>query len=99
MGFLRKLFKPALARPPRLPAGSFTVDSEGRVMSSTLPHSFSATNLDEIAQEVLLYFQSAQLAHLPVRELIVHYPALRLSARELRGGAIVFLSPRAPGRR
>jgi hypothetical protein len=26
-------------------------------------------------------------------ELIVYYPALKITARELRGGAIVYLSP------
>jgi len=28
--------------------------------------------------------------------LIINYPSLKITARELRGGAIVFLSPRTP---
>ena len=30
---------------------------------------------------------------MPLSEIIIHYSALKLLARELRGGAIVFLMP------
>ena len=94
MGILNRIFKPA---PPvnlmRLPAGSFTVDPKGRIITSTVTQSFPAAFLQEIGAQVLGTFQSAQIADLPLSELIVHYSSLTLTARELRGGAIVFLSP------
>jgi hypothetical protein len=37
-------------------------------------------------------FRSSQAAQLPLEELVVHYPGLKITAREMRGGAIVFLS-------
>ena len=42
----------------------------------------------------LRVFRSAQHQRLPLREICVHYAGLRLTARELRGGAIIFFSPR-----
>jgi len=37
-------------------------------------------------------FRAGQTAQLPLEELVVHYPGLKITAREMRGGAIVFLS-------
>ena len=93
MGFLKGIRKETPCPPQRLPAGSFTVDPEGRVVSCTLPQSFPAARLQEIGRQVLAFFHGAREAHVGVRELIVLYPSLKLSAREMRGGAIVFLSP------
>jgi hypothetical protein len=98
MGFLKQIFKPAPARLARLPCGSFTVDRQGRVVTYTLPQSFPMARMQEIGRHVLAYFRSAQHAQMPVRELIVQYRALRLAARELRGGAIVFLAPQGLNR-
>ena len=95
MGFLNQLFRGPPAKLVKLPSGSFTVDHTGRVITSTLPQTFPAANLQEMGRAVLAYFQGAQQAQIPVRELIVNYPVLRLSARELRGGAIIFLRPLA----
>lgn len=93
MGFLSKIFKPPPVGLVRLPMGSFTIDREGRVITCTLPQSFPMGHMQEIGRIVLAYFRGAQQAQMPVRELIVNYPALKLAARELRGGAIVFLTP------
>ena len=93
MGFLSKLFRPAPPRLAKLPSGSFTVDRTGRVITSTLPQSFPAAHLQEMGRVVLAYFQGAQQTQIPVRVVIVQYPALKLTARELRGGAIIFLTP------
>jgi hypothetical protein len=41
-------------------------------------------------------FGEAAKAQLPLAELTINYPSLKICARELRGGAIVFLSPKAP---
>ena len=80
----------------KLPSGSFTVDREGCVVVGTLPSSFPASLVNEISKQVLAAFREAAAAQLPLSELMINYPSLRISARELRGGAIVYLSPRAP---
>lgn len=92
MGLLSFFSKPA--RPLlKLPSGSFTVDRTGEVVVATLPSSFPANLTSEIGKAVLEAFRDAQEAHLPLNELVVHYPSLRVTAREMRGGAIVFLTP------
>jgi hypothetical protein len=83
------------AVPTRLPSGSFTIDAAGRVLTSTLPRSFPEHVTEEIGQEVLAAFRSGQQAGLSLSELVIHFCALRITARELRGGAIVFLSPQS----
>jgi hypothetical protein len=95
MGFLSHLKSRAPSRLTRLPSGSFTIDSEGEVISYTLPHSFPEAYMRDIGRMVIGYFRGAQEAQVRVKVLIVNYPALKLSARELQGGAIVFLAPQA----
>ncbi|MBC8003258.1 MAG: hypothetical protein H7X97_11795 [Opitutaceae bacterium] len=77
----------------RLPSGSFTVAADGHVLTSTLPQSFGAVKQKEISQAVLKAFRGAQLAGLPMTELVVQYPGIKITAREMRGGAIIFLAP------
>ena len=95
MGFLRFFAKPA---PPlvRLPSGSFTVDREGHVLVATLPSSFPKSLVQEIGRHVLETFREAQTAQLPLSELVIHYASLKISAHEMRGGAMIFLSPKTP---
>ncbi|HOC57105.1 MAG TPA: hypothetical protein PKI20_15920 [Verrucomicrobiota bacterium] len=95
MGLLKLFAKPAPTLL-RLPSGSFTVDREGTVLTGTLPSSFPANVVKDIARQVLATFGEAAAAQLPLAELIINYPSLKISARELRGGAIVFLAPKAP---
>src|SRR5881396_4046662 len=95
MGFLSRLFKSADPGLVHLPAGSFTLDREGRIMTSTLPQSFPPAHLKAIGDQVLTSFRSAKKAQMPFSEIIIHYSALKLLARELRGGAIVFLMPQS----
>jgi hypothetical protein len=98
MAFLKGILKTAPREPHRLPTGSFTVNPEGKVVTYTLPQSFPAARMVEIGRQVLAFFRGAREAHVTVRELVVLYPSLRLSARELRGGAIVFLAPQTLSR-
>jgi hypothetical protein len=98
MGFLDHLAKPAPARLSRLPSGSFTIDRDGRVITYTLPQSFPRACMHDIGRMVIGYFRGAQQAQMRVKALIVNYPALKLSARELQGGAIVFLAPQTLNR-
>lgn len=93
MGLLTLFSKPASALV-RLPTGSFTVDREGAVVASTLPSSFPLSLVSDIADQVLAAFKDADTAQLPLSELIVNYPTLKIRAREMRGGAIIFLSPK-----
>jgi hypothetical protein len=86
----------------RLPAGSFTMDGQGNIMTSTLPQGFPESQIEIIAKRVLTAFQNAKKAQMPLSELIINFSALRILARELRGGAIVFLMPTTanqPGRK
>jgi hypothetical protein len=95
MGLLNLFSKPAPTLL-RLPSGSFTVDRQARVLVGTLPSSFPAELMDDIAQQVLAAFRAAAAVQLPLCELAVNYPSLKITARELRGGAIIYLSPKAP---
>ncbi len=95
MGFLKLFSGSASSSLAKLPSGSFTVDSTGRVITSTLPQSFPPDQVREIAHTVLSTFKSAQEARLPLTEISINYSSLKLIAKELRGGAIIFLTPRA----
>jgi hypothetical protein len=91
MGFLTSWFKSA--KPLlQLHSGSFSMDRTGHILASTLPSSFPRHLLQTIGQCVTLTFKEAQGAQLPLEEIIVHYPGLKITAREMRGGAIVFIS-------
>ena len=91
MGLLSFFSKPA--RPLlQLHSGSFSLDRGGRVLATTLPSSFPPTLIQEIGRCVVDTFHDAQAAQLMLDELVVHYPGLSITARELRGGALVFLT-------
>lgn len=94
MGFLNFFSKPA-QQPAQLPSGTFSVDRTGRVLVATLPSSFPKELVSDIGQRVINAFQEAKTAQLPLNELIIQYSSLKIVARELRGGAIVFLTPQA----
>jgi hypothetical protein len=78
----------------RLPTGSFTVDCSGRVLTATLPSNFPCALVDDIARLVLQTFREASAAQLPFYELTIDYSTLKITARELRGGAWVCLTPK-----
>src|SRR4051812_37109921 len=100
MGFLSRFTSKSTAAAEettqltRLPSGSFTIDAKGNIVASTLPGTFPAEHVTAIGQAVLVIFQNAQKAQSPLSEVIINYTALKISARELRGGAIVFLAPK-----
>lgn len=86
--------RPAV-RQPKEPTlkGAFTIDARGRIISSTVPASFSASLQGELAGAVLRAFREAQAAQLTLTELVFEFCGLRVTAKEMRGGAIVFLHP------
>jgi hypothetical protein len=93
MGFLT-LFSKAAPTVLRLPSGSFTVDREGSLIVDTLPSTFPVELVHEISSEVLACFREAAAAQLPLSQISINYASLKITARELRGGAIVFLIPK-----
>jgi hypothetical protein len=101
MGLLSFIKKSKRTKLVRLPSGSFTLDRDGNVMTSTLPQGFPESQIQAVSKCVLSAFQMAKKAQMPLSELIINYAALRILARELRGGAIIFLMPSTanpPGR-
>ena len=94
MGFLN--FFPKETPLVRLPSGSFTVDRSGSIVTSTVSSSFSQEVVREIAEQVLSAFREAHEAQLPLSQLMIDYTSFKISASELRGGAVVFLLPKTP---
>jgi len=78
----------------RLPSGSFTIDRTGQVVASTLPQQFPEAQVKAIGKLILTTFQSAKEINLPLTEVFIHYASLKITAREQRGGALIFLVPR-----
>ena len=92
MGFLG-LFEQTAKSPLTIPTGCFSLDAEGAVVARTLPGSFPDQVIEEIGSHVLATFREAQNTGLGLTEISVHYASLRITARDLHGGAIVFLNP------
>jgi len=93
MGFLRNIFGSSSANVQELPTGSLTVNAQGEVVTTTVSAGYSRSLLTDIAREVLVIFREAKAAQLPLAEVTIHFASLRVTARELRGGAIIFLMP------
>ena len=92
MGFLKKLFG-GHAAVQQLPTGTITVDRQGRVVASTVSSAYPRDLLQGIGRDVLELFREARAAQMPLAEVSLHFGSLRITARELRGGAIIFLFP------
>jgi hypothetical protein len=95
MGLLNIFSKPR-AVLQRLPSGSMTVDRDGHILTTTVSSSYPTEVLEEIAGEVLGLFHEARKAQLPLNEFRIHFASLHITAREARGGALIFLSPAVP---
>lgn len=93
MGLLNFLSRSESPSMVPLPSGSFTVDRSGRTVVSTLPSSFPKELMDDIAKQVLATFSDSKEIQLALNELVIHYPSLKIIARELRGGALIFMVP------
>jgi hypothetical protein len=92
MGILKKLFG-SNAAVQQLPTGTVTVDRQGNIVTSTVSSAYPKSLLREIGGDVLELFREARAAQMPLAEISVHFGSLRITARELRGGAIIFLFP------
>jgi hypothetical protein len=93
MGILNLFSRSRSTKLVKMPSGSFTLDRDGKVMSSTLPQSFPSDFVRQIGDHVLTAFGKAKKAQMPLTELVVNYATFKLLARELRGGAMIFLMP------
>ena len=94
MGILKPFTRAAKPlRPERLPSGCYTIHRGGELVASTLPSGFPREAMLEIGKVVVAAFQSAQSANLPLTDLHLKYSGLTITAREMRGGALIFLQP------
>jgi len=94
MGILNRIFgMPASVQ--QLPAGTVTVDRQGQVVTSTVSSVIPLAQLEAVGRDVLELFREARVAQSPLAEVSLHFVSLRITARELRGGAIIFLFPQS----
>jgi hypothetical protein len=94
MGFLKNLFRiRPRAAVQQLPSGSIAVDRDGNVVTSTVSSAYSKDLLRAIGRDVLALFHEAREAQMPLAEVNIQFVSLRITARELRGGAVIFLFP------
>ena len=92
MGFLKRFFR-GRAGVQQLPTGTITVDRNGQVVTSTVSSAYPKNFLRDIGRDVLALFREARAAQMPLAEVSLHFGSLHVTARELRGGAIIFLFP------
>ena len=92
MGFLKNIFGDSAA-VQQLPTGTIAVDRQGHIVTSTVSSAFPKNLLQGIGRDVLELFREARAAQMPLAEVSLHFGSLRITARELRGGAIIFLFP------
>jgi hypothetical protein len=92
MGFLKKLFG-SRAAIQQLPTGSITMDRDGQIVTSTVSSMYPRASLQAIGRDVLRLFREARSAEIPLTELDIHFASLRITARELRGGTLIFIFP------
>jgi len=79
--------------PARFPRGSFTVSSAGAIVVSTLPGSFPRHLMEAIGRSVVSALASARDLGTPFSELAADFAGLEIRARDLAGGAIIFVTP------
>ncbi|MEY2457569.1 MAG: hypothetical protein QOD03_1451 [Verrucomicrobiota bacterium] len=93
MGLLNLFSNSRNAAVQRLPAGTMTVDRFGNIITTTVSSAYSTKLLNDIATEVLRLFREARHAQIPLAEFRIQFASLEIVAREMRGGAIVYLKP------
>ncbi len=94
MGFLNLFTSKNSAEVQMLPSGSLTINRDARILASTVSSAISQDILQDIGNRVLQLFRQAHNAQIPVMELTLHFASLQITARELRGGAMIFFTPK-----
>jgi len=90
---MNSLVKSQAMGPARFPRGSYTVSSDGGIVVSTLPGSFPRDRMEAIARVMLSALGSARELGAPFTELAADFAGLEIRARDLAGGAIIFVTP------
>ena len=91
---IKRVFR-GRAAVQQLPLGSLTVDRDGVVVTSTISSAYPQALLGEIGHETIILFREARAAQMPLTEVSIHYGSFLVTARELRGGAMIFLLPQS----
>ena len=92
MGLLNFFAKPTTLLLP-LPRGSFTVDREGACWPRRCRRRSRSDCGRHRHAKCSARFNPRRRRSITLREIIVRYANLKVTARELRGGAIIFLVP------
>ncbi len=79
--------------PARFPRGSYTVCSSGKIVVSTLPGNFPRSQMEAIGKAMLSALSAARGLDIPFKELAADFAGLEIRARDLAGGAIIFVTP------
>jgi hypothetical protein len=79
--------------PAPFPRGSYTISAAGSIVVSTLPGSFPKERMLTIGRTVLAALNSARELGTPFTELAADYAGVEIRARDLAGGAIIFITP------
>jgi len=96
MGLLKFFSKSGDTALPRIegpPSGAVAVDRAGKIVACSLPASVPRATVEQIGRTALHAFAAARKIQAPLSVLETHYRGLKISAIELRGGALVFLNP------
>ncbi|HEY5911718.1 MAG TPA: hypothetical protein VJA21_14045 [Verrucomicrobiae bacterium] len=94
MGFLGLFSSRCSPDVQMLPSGSLTVDRDAQILASTVSSAVSEEVLHDIGSRVLQLFRQARNAQIPITQLTLNFASLQITARELRGGAMIFLTPK-----
>lgn len=87
MDFLKSL----KAGLKKIPSGSLTVSSSGKIVSSTIPSWVPANFLSEVANCVISTFQNARENNFVLNEVVIKYSNTKIVAKEMRGGYFISL--------
>ena len=79
--------------PAHFPRGSYTVAADGGIVVSTLPRSFPRDHMEAIGKAVISALTTARELGTPFKELAADFAGLEIRARDLAGGAIIFITP------
>jgi len=93
MGLLNLFSKPS-PTVRFLPSGSLTIDRNCEVLASTISSTCPPQVIQEVGALVLRLFSEASKAQMPLSEVTLQFASLQITARELRGGAFIFLTPK-----
>jgi len=94
MGFLNLFSKSTPGAAVEGPlTGSLAVDRAGKIVATTLSSQLAPALLTQIGRTALHAFAAARRIQTPLTELVTSYGENRVTAIELRGGALIFINP------